>query len=89
MARKTIDIQTLTERANARLSATLHHRHIDQLNELSPEQAFRLGVASLLEWALHETGNYHGFNYVNPDGTFVSPYVAGETDETRRVYFQR
>lgn len=86
MARKTINIQDLIVRANVRLTVTPHP---NQLDGMTPEQAFRAGVASLLEWALHETDNYHGFNYVNEDGSFVSPFVAGETDETRRVYFQR
>lgn len=81
MARKTIPVADLVDRVNTRLAtpdSTL------RLADLTPEQAFRLGMASLLDSVLHETGNYKGFGYQ------VSELVEGQLrpgyDDTRRRY---
>jgi hypothetical protein len=80
MTRKTIDVDQVRDWTNTRLAApgSFH----TGLADLSPEQAFRLGVASLLEQILHGTGNYAGFGY-------TETYVAGQTDETRRRYYAK
>jgi hypothetical protein len=52
-------------------------------DRLTPDQAFRLGAASVLEAILHETGNYKGFHYLHVDHSTPTPTIA---DETRRGY---
>lgn len=79
MARKTIDVAEVTRWVNIRLGVPDSTHRLEGA-ELTPEQAFRLGAASLLEQILHATGNYRGFGY-------HEPYVKGETDETRRHYY--
>lgn len=84
--RKTIKVNELLARAN-------------RLLRVSPPEAtdFRKGVALLLEFALHETGNYEGFNYVEwmKEGGYQRWCAAGSPpdptpflgDKTRRHYF--
>lgn len=91
--RKTIDVETVRGWTNTRLAcpdSTTHH-----LDKLTPQQAFRLGAASLLEQILHATGNYRGFNYL--DSEWEQIIVNGKTtthfgglrdnyDDSRRRY---
>lgn len=70
--RKTIPVDQVREWVNTRLVAP----DSAQLEgDCTPEQAFRLGLANVLEQILHATGNYRGYYY--PDSTVM--------DETRRV----
>jgi hypothetical protein len=84
MARKTIDVATVVEWANTRLAIPDSTHRLEVENT---EQAFRLGVSSLLEQILHNTDNYNGFQYVDVDGKLVYPFKRGETDETRKRYY--
>jgi hypothetical protein len=85
MTRKTIDVQTLKERANTRLAYEEYES--DHWSRVTPQQAYREGVASLLSWVLMETGNYKGFGYVEPGGYPIGKFEEGVTDETRRCYY--
>lgn len=79
--RKTIAVEQIRDWVNTRLQVANSSLMV---KELTPEQAFRLGAASLLEQILHATGNYKGFGYTNLGD---EGYVHGETDETRRCYY--
>ena len=76
MARKTIDVQRLKERANVMLANSADDMHEG-----------RIAIALLLEWVLMDTGNYHGFRYLPGviDFTTDPPSVIG--DDTRRNYY--
>lgn len=75
MARKTIEVNTLREWVNTRLAIAGSSHYLPE--GMTPEEAFRLGAASLLEQVLHASGNYRGFRYTDTE--------AG--DETRRHYY--
>lgn len=81
MPKKAISVRELREWANTRLATPNSGLKLD---DFTPDQAFRLGIASFIEQILHSTGNYHGFAYlereVRDDGT---PEIG---DETRRAY---
>jgi len=79
MARKTISVQYLRDKVNFALA------NPDRANE-DPAAArfYRCGLASVLELALHESGNYRGFGYHNVDHTVDPPVIP---DETRRIYY--
>lgn len=83
MARKTIDVRTLIEWVNTRCAtpdSTLH------LGSITPEQAFRLGAASLLEQVLHATDTYAGFGYNDTEWDAEKNRLRDHYDETRRHY---
>lgn len=93
MARKTIEVETIRNWVNARLQTKDSSLTV---SELSPEQAFRMGAASLLAQILLATDNYAGFNlqgteYVEPDGEKDDTYPAYRKgyDDSRRHYFQK
>lgn len=83
MARKTQDVAEMTKWFNVGMDTP---DSALRLEGLTPAQAFRLGRASLLEQALHATGNYKGWNTPaserNDDGT-----LRDGADETRRFYY--
>jgi len=85
MSRKTIDIETLRRAVNTALATDTYNG-----------RSHRLGAAMTLEYALHATGNYHGFRYLNlaevPKGE--SPGILhGDfghntfPDDSRRFYY--
>lgn len=75
MARKTVEVEWLVEKANYFLKTS------------EPEMtAERSGMASLVEAALFKTGNYQGFTFLASE--FESPGILKEGyDTTRRQYF--
>lgn len=85
MARKSIKVADVLRMVNIRMGVP--DRATSGLDKLTPHQAYRQGIADLLGNILHNTDNYAGFGYVGPDGKPVERYVAGETDESRRVYY--
>ena len=93
MPRKTIAVDQIRAFANKKLA--MPNSHSALFDRITPEQAFRRGIASLLEQILHTTDNYKGFNYqdseLNPDRTFDSdsdaPTLREGYDETRRIYY--
>ena len=58
MKRKTIEIEKLLNEANRLLEI-----YEDDGNKKYINQDWKSGICSLLEYVLHETGNYHGFNF--------------------------
>lgn len=54
MARKTVDISSLKDTVNYCL----------QTDQRDDQQDYRLGMLSLLEYALHEAKAYEGFRYL-------------------------
>jgi hypothetical protein len=93
MARKTIEVAQILEWVNTRLEIP-DSTHKVQLTwsdkPITPEQAFRLGVASLLEQILHATDTYAGFGYTKTRDETVSSGVIKHVpvDETRRNYYR-
>ena len=76
MKHKTFKVKDLVEQINSRLK-----------NSTCSSEA-RFGMISVLESVLHETGNYHGFNYLETvwgsDGNAES-----FGDESRRYYYYK
>jgi hypothetical protein len=88
MPNKTIPVATVLGTVNRGLATTDSTlRLVDRDGEpLSAEQAFRLGMASILEQVLHSTGNYRGFGYLPEVGITWEGDGPTIVDETRRVY---
>lgn len=80
-SRQTIPVEQIRDWANAALQTANSTLLLDNQ---TPEQAFRLGIAGMLERVLHATGNYAGFQYADP--STPGEYVTDVTDETRRRY---
>ena len=90
MPRKTVEVDKLREFSNGFLAG-------------AGDRTVRKGIISLLEFALHQSGNYNGFTYlsdrevavgkpgvnVQENGCIVEDYDARfeDTDDTRRKYF--
>lgn len=91
MPRKTIDVETLIDWVNTRLASP---NSMLTVQDLTPEQAMRVGAYSLLEQILHATGNYEGFNYndseksSNYETTGTGAWLKLGYDDTRRHYFK-
>jgi hypothetical protein len=89
-ARKTVDLAWLTDQVNTRLAIPDSSRYLrapGKDRDMTPEEAARLELASLLECVLMHTGAYKGFGY--QDGVVPHP-EAGRAewgDETRRIYY--
>lgn len=90
--RKTVEVAAIAERVNAMLA--LQDEVITRVlrENNTPEQAFRIGIAHLLEGILHETGNYRGYNYQAseflPEAERRDDTVLRDGyDETRRIYY--
>jgi len=81
-ARKTIAVDDVRDMVNRALTFPDSFHSVEGM---TPEQAMRTGIASLLEQILHATGNYRGFAYpateLREDGTLREDY-----DGTRRIY---
>lgn len=75
--RKTIEVREILELANRGL-ALRHNQLTPVLRDCTPEQAYRMGLASLLTQILSRTGYYNGFGYTNE---------TGDADETKRHYY--
>lgn len=65
MARKTIEVQVVHQLVNTALATSDSTLRLTQRDgtPYTPEQAFRLGICSVLEQILHRTENYRGFQY--------------------------
>lgn len=88
MPRKTFNVDELRDRVNRMLEtpdSSLYLKAPGTDREMTPAEAFRMGLCSVIEGILHETGNYKGFGY---HGMIERPGLAWEIpDETRRVYY--
>lgn len=88
--RQTVDVGWVREKANY-LLANMDDGHKYWPGDLepdtiTPEQAYRLGAASVLESILHRTGNYAGFSYLGT-GPGKDEYSVAIPDESRRQYW--
>ncbi len=87
--RKTVDVGDVRAMVNTILAAEdtmLPVRDGDVTGKwagITVQQAYRLGMANLLEAILHRTGNYRGFAYHDVDFDVDPPHIP---DETRRTY---
>lgn len=90
MSQKTVSVAFVRDRVNAALAvpnSALYMKAPGKERELNQEEAFRMGLISLLESVLRETGQYKGFGYqegIVPDPDASRPEWG---DETRRVYY--
>jgi hypothetical protein len=90
--RKTIEVTSITQRVNRALVTRdsdlflTTHPVTGERENMTPEQAFRLGMIHVLESVLHSTGNYHGYSFQAGIVNFSAdpPVITG--DETRRIY---
>lgn len=82
MPRKTVEIDVLKDAANAFLAAP------DSFSiEGRDAASMRLGVASLLETALHRSGNYKGFQHLATEWDAENWRLRDGYDDSRRRYF--
>ena len=87
--RKTVDVADVRAMVNTVLAAPDRELPFPQpgkpgkWEDVTVQQAYRLGMATLLEAILHRTGGYRGFSYHDVDFTADPP---GIPDETRRTY---
>lgn len=83
MPRKTVPVEFVRKAINDRLdkNASITEAFLIEKIQggMTPGQATRLVLATLLEGILFETENYHGFSYRDED--------FGNTDPTKRVYY--
>jgi hypothetical protein len=82
-SRKTIPVADVVDAVNTRLA--MPDRPDGPLAGMTPEEAYRVGVASLLEHILHATGNYNGFGYQDSE-IAATGILREDYDESRRVY---
>lgn len=73
--RKTVDVSELRDKANEFLAYS------------DPEMVgMREGVAALLEYTLHSTGNYNGFSYLPTEWDGDLQRLRDGYDDSRRKY---
>jgi hypothetical protein len=80
MARKTIDVEQVKDKANKALSDP--DTQANQVRYQGGEGravAYRQGVAAVLESVLMDTGNYKGFEFTDGNN--------GRTDMSKRRYY--
>lgn len=85
--RKTYPVKALVEDVNRVLARPeLYVAAPGKDRDMTPAEAFRMGVAMMLEHVLFATGNYNGYGYQEGEVTWdgAEPDIA---DETRRIYF--
>jgi hypothetical protein len=87
-SRKTTSVSELTDKVNKRLALSddVLNKYILR-NAGSPERAYRLALAGLLEGVLMETNNYHGFGYQEGVFDFTADPPEQVGDDTRRIYY--
>lgn len=88
MSRKTFEVDTLRERANALL---VMPDSVNPLETLRERQAQRIGAIALIESVLHATGNYRGFRYLDSEYLPAAEQTSDSVlrpgyDDTRRRY---
>jgi hypothetical protein len=57
-SRKTVNVEAVKETANQLLERT---------DKYAIDGEFKAGVCTMIERILHDTGNYRGFYFINPD----------------------
>ena len=79
MSRKTVSVKWLKDRVNRALSVNSP----SCLEDHTPQDAWKLAMAALLEDVLMSTDNYKGYSYNLVDRSGELPKIL---DETNRVY---
>src|ERR1700677_1862283 len=76
-----LDVLTILQKANKALASDYFPDvGAPEVSIKALGRAYRLGIASLAQTLLFESGNHAGFMYLE------TPYRAGMTDESRRFY---
>lgn len=79
MARKTVNIEDLINKANGQIAANA---------EREPDNTEgRLAIATLLESVLHDAGRYRGFRYLASSSTVRNGTEGVDYDGSARHYF--
>jgi len=80
MSNKTVKVADVLAMVNNALTVSNSSLLLEQYDgrAMTPQEAFRLGQASLLESILHRTDNYAGFSFTDDN--------RGDTDASRRRY---
>lgn len=83
--RKTVSVRKVLDACNNQLKY-MHGTNL--FKDKTPEQAFRLGVASLIDLILHDTGNYAGYTHLDQTVELVNGVATPVPvkDDTRRCY---
>ncbi len=84
MSRKTVSVDYLKAKINKAIAEFPTKAIVDgklDTEKTKAYQDYRFGMGTMLASILHETGNYRGFAYLD------SPFVKGETDESRVHYY--
>ena len=79
MARKTLDISGFIDWANSLLA-------MPESDVITPEH--KQGVIHALDQALHATGNYHGFRYLDSYDSEDPEFGLNGRKNVRRLYFK-
>jgi hypothetical protein len=89
MSRKTIEVDVVRSVVNKMLAAPEPYMIAPGKDRaMTPEEAFRMGAAMLLENILMTTDNYKGFGYQDGVVDFsTDPPNTVHGDETRRIYY--
>lgn len=85
MARKTINVEDILGMVNKGLNVQDSVLRLENRDgtPMTPEQAFRMGMANVLESVLHRTDNYKGYVH---NGLVIDGKDVTVPDETRRTY---
>ncbi len=94
--RKTIDVGEVRQRANELLALPNGGAFDGKADWINAD--FRMGVDALIDWILHESGNYRGYNLQSsewlPEEQRNYDHTAGpvkmmkdDADETRKVFY--
>jgi hypothetical protein len=90
MGKKTIPVNDILEAYNAMTRFKPEELVINQNNPeeaIAKHEAQFKGVCRMVEFVLHQTGNYKGFTYVDRNGDILSKLDHPEFHEYRRIYF--
>lgn len=79
--KKTVRVEDILAPMNRALAAKGNLCHIQ---DMTPDQAWRAGIASAIETVLQHANRYRGFSYMDVDHSQSPPLIP---DETRRQYY--
>lgn len=80
MARKTFNVSEMIDWANGVLA-------MPESDVITPEH--KQGVIHALDHALHATGNYHGFGYLDTYNENDPEFAINGRKNVRRMYFKK
>ena len=86
MARKTVAVDDVKDLVNRFLAVNDSLLFMSDDDDLTPEQAWRKGVAAVLESVLFTTDNYSGFKYLGVERDEETDEVTWPDDTARSYY---